>query len=490
MELLHEERPSGCIIMRHIGFILFFCMGFLTSGVAYGQQACRDIFQSASSELPPVPLFREHQPVLLKLKSNFSKIEISSDNERLKEMKRSYPATVTWSDGRVVKAKAKAFGDSASNNDEATFRKLHITLEDGMEVYIGTHVQTHPTEKWTPQGRITDGTSPFREALIYDIAKALDVPTPAHRRAMIEYTNVDTNETFTKPALLIENLKETAQRRGAKLVSEQVLDEKKSTTPVGSENFSVPESIRIYLFQILIGNSDFALEIYNTRRPRSMEYSDIKNVAITQNATKGSLKPIVYDFDIASMVAGYEINTPAKPWAQLPEITPDPVTASMFRGLLALRMSVKESDLRDEIAKILKNRHQLRDAISQAVVDPQGRILAFDHMKHFFEAIQLAWRKDIQFVKTPGQRLYPAADSKGSALKPIKTPPWGVMKPRSMRQGSPFLILGEQGDFLKVFFIDPQYELKSYKNHVGYIKKSVEYSNQLADSEVPFLEKK
>lgn len=147
-------------------FMLLTVMGPISSSA---QMLCPSAHRGSQRVLPPKQIFQSEAPVLLKLASNFTKIEVSSENnpdQIYKKMRRSYPAALTLPDGRVVNAKAKAFGDSASNAGEATFRKLHLTLADGTELYIGTHVQTHPEQKWTPQGRLTDGRSPFREALV------------------------------------------------------------------------------------------------------------------------------------------------------------------------------------------------------------------------------------------------------------------------------------------------------------------------------------
>ena len=155
------------------------------------------------------------------------------------------------------------------------------------------------------------------------------------------------------------------------------------------------DSLRVHLFEILVGNSDFSLEVYNSRIfPTSVPFFAVKNIAITRESKAAQLKPLAYDFHVALVVTVYEQSEPSKPWAQLPILTSDAVTASMAREILRLRMMAKESDL------------------------------------------QMAYQ--------------PFLASKESLLKSEKIPPWFERsRAISMRIGSPLVILGEEKDFTK-----------------------------------------
>ncbi len=451
----------------------------LFTSLAYGQVDCRAIF--GTGPWPPTELFQNSEPIHLKLKSHFKQIEISSDNERKKELPRSYAAEWIWPDGSVTQARAEAFGDSAANSDEATFRKLHVTLDDQarQEIYIETHVQNQPTKRWTPQGRLTDGTSPYREGLVYDLADALGIAAPAHRRASIEYTDLETGETLTRPALLLENFQETIRRLGANHYSQDDLLIFKSHAPKGAINVSVADAAQVYLFQAMIGNSDFVLEIFNSQRAPNWNFNDLKNIALYRVGTEGPIKPLVYDFDIASMVAGYEMAAPSKPWAIMPQLYSDPVTVTMLRALFELRMLVRDSVFREVTTKFQEKEKLLRKVIANATVDETGRALALDHINHFFEALKQVWRSDVRFIYSDKYRLYPAPKVKGSILQVLRPPPWHEPRPRPLRYGSPFIILGEEGDFLKVLFLNTHYDLKNAERNVGYIKKDAPYGDSL-----------
>lgn len=123
----------------------------------------------------------------------------------------------------------------------------------------------------------------------------------------------------------------------AKLASKSVFDSRKSSTSYGEANVLVPEAIRAQLLQILIGNTNYILEIYNTRVGSSFYYNDLKNVALIRKEGQHELQPLIYDFDIASMVVGYENSAASKPWSHTPEITSDTVTMIMLKQLTLTR---------------------------------------------------------------------------------------------------------------------------------------------------------
>jgi hypothetical protein len=471
-----------CFNMRQFFFICIFALPIMSQS----SQQCRQLF--AEKFTIASYFFSSSQLLQLSLKSNFSLIAKNSEQKiQPNKLQKSFPTEIEIGESLKILGLAKAFGDSSTRNDEAPFRKLQITLKDAdgqmTSFFINTHMARDPEKKWSSEGRLHNGMSPFREALVYDFAHLVDVKTGAYRRAMIQYTNADTGEVFTEQALLLENFTDSAKKNNQLIANENTFYQKKSNSEYGSPNVNISEAVRAQLLQILIGNTDYHLEIYNTRVGPTEYYQQLKNVVLFRKQGSNEMQPVIYDFDVASMVVGHEINDASKPWEHLPEVSPDPVTMVMLRRLLKLRSLIPEAELRSQIDNFIRNQKLFFDTIQKAQIDNEGRDLAINHIDHFFKAVDMMWdpkfnfmmSENIKFNETPGKK---------NLLKRNKADD----RPGTLRPGTPFVILANEGDFLKILLVDTNYDLQNHEKRVGYIRKNAIYSTQLPSNKMPYFD--
>lgn len=440
-------------------------------------------------------LFESNEPLHLKVRGPFEKIVKNSQNEtRRHRTQQSFSGElqVENQNGKIttLDVHAKAYGDSSLNSDEATFPKLNLTWqEEGLvqSLYIGTHFQTHPQEKWTPQGRITDGTSPYREALVYDLARVLNIKTGGYRRANIEYKDTETGEVLHRQALLMEDHAAATKKWGGKMASEKDFYKAKNNFPLKAPLVNVAEATRMFLFQILIGNTDFKLEILNTRTSPSLYYMDLKNVALFKDQ-KGELHPVAYDFDVASIVAGYEVSEVGKPWSVIPEWHSNSAVVVMAKRILELRTKVSEQVLLQEISFARSRLSELRKKIKMAkvnqFVDTVGSQLAEQHVLDFEKALDLAWDSRIQFVQSQGIKFYETPQKRKNLLKYFE------VEDRSgdLRLGTPVLKLGEENGMIKLLVIDIQNDLSDPTSYIGYVNPKIKLREDLNPKEIPYFD--
>ncbi|MFN3455746.1 MAG: hypothetical protein ACK41T_12385 [Pseudobdellovibrio sp.] len=187
-----------------------------------------------------------------------------------------------------------------SSADEAKFPKLKLEFnkqqikETSFDGIKGLRINT--------SGFHNDTTTPYREALAYEIAQILDLPVLRFQRAVIEYIQKSNNskETVIKEyqALLIENNGPFLKRHHYSDVSHQIFED---------ENFplDMQAAADYYLFNILIGNADIGLKTRNEPTIGTEKYRPLFNTIILKSDNKSTYFPLVYDLDKALIVKNY-----------------------------------------------------------------------------------------------------------------------------------------------------------------------------------------
>lgn len=452
-------------------------LGLLLSltSYSYGQTQCARLFTSGV----PALFLKTAQPLKIKMTSQFEGIAKSLESDK----KKKFEATITTSSGKTLKSKIVGIGQSSAY--EGDFKKMRVVLEEPYqgvkEFFVITHLMNNPTEKWTEDGRLADGNSPYREALAYDIAQALGVEAPAHRRAVIEYTDAKTKKILTRQALLLENYNDLANRQNGKVLSKDAFYRHIDVIKKGEPNMDVAAGLKAHLFETLIGNTDFFLEVYKIGVSPNERYYGIKNVAIYKQGNK--VLPIVYDFDIAPFVVGHEAAA-LKPWNANPEIVADPRTMEMLKGLLTLRTLFKESELRSELKNFSSQKERLKSIVESSVTDIEGKQIALDHINHFFMAADMMWSPKFKFIQQEKLIFYRTPNMKGNLLKRDKIND----RPGHLRIGTPFIILGEERGMLKIVLIDTHNDLLDFNKRIGYIKKDAIISDKIPDDFIPVFD--
>src|SRR5918993_2305835 len=106
----------------------------------------------------------------------------------------SVPGTVTFRDpssGAAVVLNDVAVsvrGHTSRRETECTFPKLKLKLKGAGSLKIGTHCGEAPDGELSAKyGRLPNEKSPHREALVYELLRAIETPTLKTRAARITY---------------------------------------------------------------------------------------------------------------------------------------------------------------------------------------------------------------------------------------------------------------------------------------------------------------
>lgn len=463
---------------------LLFSAALLLPTRSYADLSCYDLFSLAKQS----GIWESSQTIRLGLNSDFNQIvnkiepHFPSSGLEASDKKNAYTPTQLSIGNLRVQVLARGNGSTSAYSDEANFPKLKIRiptkevegtpLEGIPEFYINTHLHTEPKEKWSPMGRLIDGNSPFREALAYDIAKALGIETGGYRRAKITYEDSKTGQKFERQALLIESHQAVAKRLKS---SELDIGDFMNLPKPSSENLAA--AIRVHLFQNLIGNQDFGFDYLRKGSP-TMKFQPLKNmVALRRPGNK--ITPVVYDFDVATLVTGYES---LYPWQSQPDFGyPDRSFAFSMRYMLRLRTEFYETDLRPELNHVLNEIPKLQRLIKAADVDQAGKLNALAHLNNFAKAAVAMYDPALLFIQGKKVQLYEKPNGRKSkmAISAISG------RRGYLRPGTPIRILEEAGDYLKVAIFDLHFDLEDNSNVIGYIKKDSQFGATVLQDNLP-----
>ena len=170
--------------------------------------------QPAPVQQPPHPpdLFTATDPLAITLEAPLHELFAKDDNEDV-----SVPGIVSYKDpssGSEVKREAQVSvrGHTSRRETECTFPKLKLKFKEGDVLKIGTHCGEASDEALSPKyGRLANEKSPQREALVYRLLQAADVPTLRARPASVTYMESG-QPPLTRKALLVEDDDEKANQ--------------------------------------------------------------------------------------------------------------------------------------------------------------------------------------------------------------------------------------------------------------------------------------
>lgn len=311
----------------------------------------------------------------------------------------------TASDGFEVNAAVRVRGHLTLT--ECTFPKLTVKLDDKDPDYgsselsgneklkVGTHCRDPrgTTDELTPQGLLLGEKAPPREALALNLYSVIE-PDFSLRARPARITYVDTGSApatvMERDALVFEH-PETAAKRlrlprherdvEGKLEKAPVLEETELFKLKGKE-FSRQRTLRIALFQAMIGNWDFSVDARSIERTGGLRNTDVLVAAGADGSRE--LVPVPADFDRASMVSGKL--RPPRP----EQGTASPESDVVRQARAFLKENLKGYKAAEKTAAkqyFLDRKWDLLGAIRQAHVDEDGRELAFRHVSAFYEAL-------------------------------------------------------------------------------------------------------
>jgi len=365
-----------------------------------------------------------------------------SENENF-----SVPGRVSYKDpssGVDVQREAQVSvrGHTSRRETECTFPKLKLKFKEGDELKIGTHCGESTDEALSPKyGRLANEKSPHREALVYRLLQAAEVPTLRTRPATVTYVDKG-KPPLTRKAMLVEDDGDAKKRL-------------QGTVEIPMEQFgdakargALADAARIAFGQAMIGNFDWHLrnspdDVYrgNVRKP-------IWNILAFDRGGKAAL--LAKDFDLAGIVVGRHswFKTIFNP-AYVP--SKSEIDVEVLSQVQRTRSLYPRAELDALRRHFIERKAAIYAVVDQAEVDPKGRDLARSYVDSFFKAIidDEAFYRPV--VAKSDVRVYLDAAGTKEACKPND-----LVKP-----GTPVNELQRSGSMSQVVILDANWRWTS-----------------------------
>jgi predicted permease len=287
------------------------------------------------------------------------------------------PATST--DVALNNVEVAVRGHTSRRETECTFPKLKLKLKGSGSIKIGSHCGEAADDLTTKYGRLANEKSPYREALVYQLLKAVDAPTLRARPARITYVDPAQPEPLVRNALLLED-------------DDDAMARVKGTAELPMETFgnvatrgAADDAVRIAFAEAMVGNFDWCLKFSPDDIYRCNEPKPLWNVlAFDRGDGKAAL--VMKDFDLAGVVVGRHnwfktvwnpAFVPSKSETEIEVLSQVQRTRSLF----------PRAALDAERRHFLERKAAVYEALQRAPVDAQGRQLARAYLDSFFSAI-------------------------------------------------------------------------------------------------------
>ena len=321
-------------------------------------------------------------PVTLTLEAPLQELfATGSDDEAV-----SVPGTVTFKDPAsgadvvVTDVAVSVRGHTSRRETECTFPKLKLKLKGSGSVKVGTHCGEATDDQLSPKyGRLVNEKSPQREALVYDVLRAVDAPGLRTRVARITYVDKAQPEPVVRHALLLEDDDDAMKRVGG-------------TAEIPLETFGnvatrgvAADAARIAFAEAMIGNFDWCLKFSPDDIYRCNEPKPLWNVlAFDHGGGRTSL--VMKDFDLAGMVVGRHTWFD-KVWNRAFVPSQSEIEIEVLSQVQRTRSLFPRATLDAERRHFVDRKAAVYDAVRAAAVDDKGREIARAYLDAFYAAI-------------------------------------------------------------------------------------------------------
>ena len=279
------------------------------------------------------------------------------------------PATMSYVDsaGAVVTVPMRARTRGIWRLKNCDFPPLRIKVSDKASKKTLFHDLGEPM--LVNFCRNTDGYEQYilQEFMLYRIYQLLTPASHHVRLVKVAYTDSATGKVeATRYGFISEDPAQVAERMGGAILKEKGAD---------SDDLDAPRSAIAFLFQYMIGNTDFS-------------FGGLHNAELIRTST-GDIYPIAYDFDYAGAVnASYA--------APDPRLRIKSVRERQFRGYCAFNA---------EYPKALPLFTEKRSAIYALYADPLGQLLSQRTVKETLSYFD-DFYKDIQTPKDAQRKVF------------------------------------------------------------------------------------
>lgn len=398
-------------------------------------------------------LFASDVPLHVTLEASFAELRArqNRDDGGSVRGKVSYTEPGT-NDVRVATVEVSVRGHTSLRESECVFPKLKLkflpdspvqpgSVFEGLETLkIGTHCGDSEEDRLSHKyGRLTNQKSPIREAVVYRLLEALQVPTLKARPARMTYVETQTptdtststgsqhpGTSLVRDAMFVEDDEQAQLRFGG---SDQYTERDFGSA---DRRFTPADSVRLVFAEALIGNFDWCVRFFPGDTYRCDDRHPLWNVlAITRS--DGTTLPLPYDFDLAGMVTGHHpwfaniLNRGFMSGASEAEI-------EVFSQLQRARTLFTREQLDAARAEFVSRKNAAYGVLSDASLDDEGRRHVERYVNAFYAIVEHDERFYAPVVVTENTVAYldaeqtrPACD--GDAV-PVGTP---VSEPEETR---------------------------------------------------------
>jgi len=290
----------------------------------------------------------------------------------------SYKDPKSGSDVVLEGVETTVRGHTSRRETECTFPKLKLKRKGAGSIKVGTHCgEAADDELSTKYGRLANEKSPLREALVYQLLKAVEAPTLVARPARITYIDKSQGQPIVRNALLLEDDDDAMKRvRGTAELPMEAFGNVVSRR-------AAADAARIAFSEAMIGNFDWCLKFSPDDIYRCNEPKPLWNVLAFDRGDSAAL--LMKDFDLAGMVVGRHrwFDTvwnrgfvPSKSEIEIEVLSQVQRTRSLF----------SRAELDRERRHFLDRKAAAYETLQRAPVDAGGRELAKKYLDSFYAA--------------------------------------------------------------------------------------------------------
>jgi hypothetical protein len=292
----------------------------------------------------------------------------------------SFKDPASGSDGVLTDVAVSVRGHTSRRETECTFPKLKLKLKGSGALKIGTHCgEAADAALSAKYGRLANEKSPHREALIYDLLRAVDAPVLRARPARVTYADTAQGAPLVRNALLLEDDDDAMKRVGG--LAELALETFGSVATRGAQK----DAARIAFAEAMIGNFDWCLKFSPDDIYRCNEPKPLWNV-LAFDMGGGRTALMMKDFDLAGMVVGRHPWFD-KVWNRAFVPSKSPIVIEVLSQVQRTRSLFSREQLDAERRHFLARRPDVYAALDAAAVDAEGRAIARAYVDAFYGAI-------------------------------------------------------------------------------------------------------
>jgi len=388
-------------------------------------------------------LFSSYDPIALRIEAPFEDLFAGAKDDP----DYAVDGTVSEGAGTAKRVRVALRGHTSRRETECTFPKLKLTAADkallvgGVRTLkIGTHCGESPDDTLTGRfGRLPNERSPWREAAVYRLLDALQVPALRARPARITYVYTDelatTPRTIERNALLLEDDGEALKRIGA----DREIEAKEFTTAAAM--FTPADAATLAFAEALTGNFDWCVKFTADDAYRCDARLKLWNV-IAAARPGDKARPLLHDLDLSGMVAGSHrwfgdvfstAFVASRSQREVETIAQVQRTRSLFG----------RAELDAARARFTARKAEAYRTLARAAIDDRGRQQMRDYLDAFYRAIERDEAFYRPVVARPGAVLLPPPPGTtplcgGRAGIPVGTP---VSAPIEVREGKAKVLL-------------------------------------------------